>query len=123
VELEKKERERLSKVMAVVPAMDFETYWKNEVETLRVAYKEVITTHPEAKEALEKVHEVLTNIVILAGSTPVEVGRCKDWSKFVEKAEASRISLCNLLEGETLFNAVRGLLPSAHRPQKNPTKQ
>jgi hypothetical protein len=41
VEPEKKEKEKLSKVMAVVPAMVFETYWKNEVEALRAAYKEV----------------------------------------------------------------------------------
>jgi len=95
--------------MAVVPAMDFETYWKNEVEALRAAYKEVITTHPEAKMTLEKVHEVLTKIGSLAGCTPGEVGRSKEWTKIVEEAEASRISLCDLLEGETLFSALYGV--------------
>jgi predicted KAP-like P-loop ATPase len=92
VELEKKERERLSKVMGVVPSIDFETYWKNEVEALRAAYKEVITTHPDAKMALEKMTEVLTNIASLAGCAP---GRNKEWTKIVEKAEASRMSLCD----------------------------
>jgi hypothetical protein len=31
------------------------------------------------------------------------------FEKVVEKAEASRISLCDLLEGETLFSALYGV--------------
>jgi hypothetical protein len=50
VDLDREEGERVSKVMAVVPAMDFEPYWKEEVEALRAAYQEVIASHPEAKK-------------------------------------------------------------------------
>jgi len=40
-----------------------------------------LKNYPEAKKALEKMHEVLRNIVRLAGCTPVEVGMCKDLKK------------------------------------------
>jgi hypothetical protein len=77
--------------MAGITTLDFEFYWHKEVKALRLAYKEVIVSHPEAKEAMEKVYEVLTDIASLAGCTPREVGESKEWACIVEKAEASRI--------------------------------
>jgi len=55
---------------------------------------------------MEKVHEVLSDIASLAGCTPKEIGESKEWACIVEKTEASRINLCELLEGETLFSAL-----------------
>jgi hypothetical protein len=83
--------------MAGITAMNFELYWQKEVEALRVAYKKVMATHPEAKKAMEKVHEVLSDIASLAGCTPREVGDSKEWASIVEKSEASRINLYELL--------------------------
>jgi hypothetical protein len=53
-EIERKKEEGLNKFVAVVPATDIETYWKKEIEALRAAYQEVITTHPEAKKLYRK---------------------------------------------------------------------
>jgi hypothetical protein len=64
-EIERKKENGLNKVVAGVPATDFETFWKKEIEAVRATYQEVITTHPEAKRAIEKVHEILTDIVSL----------------------------------------------------------
>jgi hypothetical protein len=48
-DIERKNGGDLNNVMAVVPAMDFETYWKKETGTLRASYQKVIT-HSEAKK-------------------------------------------------------------------------
>jgi len=53
-DIERKNGGELNKVVAVVPAMDFETNWKKEIEAPRASYQEVITTHPEAKKLYRK---------------------------------------------------------------------
>jgi len=37
-EIERKKGGGLNKIVAVVPATDFETYWKKEIKALRAAY-------------------------------------------------------------------------------------
>jgi hypothetical protein len=99
-----------TKFMAGITAMNFELYWQKEVEALRMAYKKVMATHHlEVKKAMERVHEVLSDIASLAGCTPREVGESKEWVSIVEKSEAGRINLFELLEGETLFSALYGV--------------
>jgi hypothetical protein len=94
--------------MCGVPALDYEVYWQNENEALREAYKEVMTSHPQAKAAVVKVYEI-TDITRLAGCTPKEIGESKEWANTVKRDEASRARLCGTLEGETLFSALYGI--------------
>jgi hypothetical protein len=95
--------------VAGVPALAFEVYWKNESEALRAAYKEVMASYPQAKAAVDKVYEVITDITRLAGCTPKEIPESKEWVSIVKRAEAGRASLCGTLEGETLFSALYGV--------------
>jgi hypothetical protein len=71
--------------MAGVPALSFEKYWQKETEALRAAYKRVMASHPEAKKAMEKAYEVVTDIAQLAGCTPKEVSEGKEWVNIVKR--------------------------------------
>jgi DNA-binding transcriptional regulator GbsR (MarR family) len=66
-----------------VPALNFEKYWHREIEALKADYKKVMASHPEAKKAMEKAYEVLTDIANLAGCTPKEVGESTEWTSIV----------------------------------------
>jgi hypothetical protein len=59
--------------MAGITAMNFELYLQKEVDALKVTYKKFMATHPEAKKAMEKVQEVLSDIACPAVCTPREV--------------------------------------------------
>jgi hypothetical protein len=108
--------------MAGVPALNFEKYWHKEIEALRAAYKKVMARHPDAKKAMEKAYEVLTDIAHVAGCTPKEAGESTEWASIVQKAEASRINLCGMLEGETLFSSLYGVYMYTFTEMKNVLK-
>lgn len=105
--IEKKRKK--TKGMAGIPDLPYETYWKNESEANRVAYKEVIVHHPQAKAEVEKLYDIITDITGLAGCTPKEISESKEWANIVKRAEAGRASLCATLEGETFFSALYGV--------------
>jgi hypothetical protein len=109
--------------MAGVPALNFEKYWHREIEALKAAYKKVMASHPEAKKAMEKAYEVLTDIAHLAGCAPKEVGESTEWAGIVQKVEASRINLCGMLEGETLFSSLYGVYMHTFTELKNVLKK
>jgi len=104
------------------PALNFEKYWHREIEALKADYKKVMASHPEAKKAMEKAYEVLTDIAHLAGCAPKEVGESTEWAGIVQKVEASRINLCGMLEGETLFSSLYGVYMHTFTELKNVLK-
>jgi hypothetical protein len=55
------------------------------------------------------VYELITDITILAGCTPREIGEGKEWANIVKRAATSRTNHCARLEGETLFTALHGV--------------
>jgi len=55
--------------VAQVPALSRDEHWLLELESLRVEYKDVIRQHPEARDAVERVHKFLNDIVCLARCT------------------------------------------------------
>jgi hypothetical protein len=97
-------------------------YWHKEIEALRAAYRKVMASHPEAKKAMKKAYEILTDIAILAGCTSKEFWGSKEWANIVKKAEAGRINLCGMLEGGTLFSALYGVYLPAFTELKNVLK-
>jgi len=108
--------------MAGVPAPEYEVYWQNKSEAPREAYKEVMASHPQAKAAVVKTYEIITEIARLAGCTPKEIGESYEWANIVKKAETSRASLCATLEGETLFSALYGVYMMAFMDLKTVLK-
>jgi len=68
-----------------------------------------MASHPQAKAAIGKVYEVMTDIARLAGCTPKEVGESKEWANIVNRTEAGRVKLFGTLEGETLLSALYGV--------------
>jgi hypothetical protein len=107
-DIARRERKR-KESMAGFPALEYEVYWQNENEALREAYKEVMASHPQAKAAVVKVYEIITDMTRLVVCTPKEIGECKEWANIVKRAEVSRASLCATLEGETLFSTLYGV--------------
>jgi hypothetical protein len=61
-----------------------------------------MSSHPQAKATVQNVYEVITDNKILAGCMPKEIGERQEWAKIVERAEAGIVSLCGMLEGETV---------------------
>jgi len=109
--------------MAGYPAPECEVYWQNESEAVREAYKEVMASHQQAKAAVVKTYEIITDIARLAGCTPKEIGESQERANIVKKVETSRASLCTTLEGETLFNALYGVYMLAFIDQKSVLKK
>jgi hypothetical protein len=78
-------RERENEDMAGITAIIFELYWQREVDALRMTYEKVMDTHPAAKKAMEKVHEVLSDIACPAVCTPREVSESKEMGEYSRK--------------------------------------
>jgi hypothetical protein len=75
---------------------------------LHSEYKDIVAKYPDAAPIMEKVHKVLCDIVSIAGCTPANVGRGKEWESIVESAEQDRRQLCDSLKGKLLFSALYG---------------
>jgi len=68
--------------MAQVPALGCE-HWHNELESLRVDYKDLVKQHPDARDAIEKLRSVLLDIVRLAECTPSPSDESVAWDRVV----------------------------------------
>jgi hypothetical protein len=60
--------------MAIVPPPEFKKLRSNQIESLRLEYKEVMKHHPDADAVMERVHGILIDISRLAGRTPASLG-------------------------------------------------
>lgn len=54
-------------------------------------------------------HDVLTDISILAAYTSKIVGGSDVWQKIVQRTETVRVSLCKVLKGKTVFDELYGV--------------
>lgn len=100
---------RVQGTVAWVPALGYEEHWHTQLEFLGTEYKDVVIKHPDAKDVIRKVQDILNDISRLAGCTPKKIGECDDWQNIVRRAEADRVSLSRVLEVKTLFGALCGL--------------
>lgn len=51
--------------MAQVLPLGYEKHWHSELVSLRAEFKDLIKQHPEVREAVEKVHDVRSDIATL----------------------------------------------------------
>jgi len=87
----------------------YEEHWHNELKSLRKEYKELIKQHLDARDTIQKVHNILNDIVRLAGYTPRKIGKNEAWDCVVSRTEADKMSLCRVLDGKSLFSALYGV--------------
>jgi hypothetical protein len=65
----------------------WEQYWLHQYNSLRSDYKAIVGKYPEAENVMQQVHNVLGDIVSLAGCTPSHVGESDAWKAIVDHAE------------------------------------
>jgi hypothetical protein len=70
--------------MANVHTPEFQVFWPNLIDSLRLEYENTIKQHPDANAVVEHVRGVLTASVRLAGCTPASVGESPKWTLIVE---------------------------------------
>jgi hypothetical protein len=68
--------------------------------SLRAEPTDFLKQHPEAKEDLDKVLNMLTDITSLVGCTPQKIGESEPWARVVHRAEVDRVNLCRLSEAK-----------------------
>jgi hypothetical protein len=70
--------------MTQVPLLEYVVHWHN----VRAESEDLLKQHSEAREAVEKVHNVLSGIASLAGCTPKKTGESEEWVRMVHRAES-----------------------------------
>jgi hypothetical protein len=65
--------------MAQVPPLGYKEHWRIELEFLRAESKPLSRKHPEAKDAIEKVHNVFSDTASLVGCTPKKIWESDAW--------------------------------------------
>jgi hypothetical protein len=97
--------------MACIPAPEFQALWSNQIESLKLEYRNTIDRHPDASNLMERVDVVLREISSLEECTPASVGestKCKQIIK--NSADTGRI-LHQILQRETnkVYIALHGV--------------
>jgi hypothetical protein len=76
----------------------------SSVDEIRISC--ITNTYPEAASSVQQVYKVLSDIEILAGSTPAKVREISGWTSIVKSAEEDRENFCNGLDEKTRFSAL-----------------
>jgi hypothetical protein len=95
--------------MADAPVPGFREYWTQTLASLNYQCHAITNKYSEAGTAVQQVHKVLSDIEILAGCTPAEVGESSEWTTTVNSAEEKRANFCKSLDGKLLFSALYGI--------------
>jgi hypothetical protein len=72
--------------MACLPAPESQTPWFNQIESLKMEYKNTVDRHPDASDVMESVYVHLKDNVGLEGCTPASAGESSTWKQIVTKA-------------------------------------
>jgi hypothetical protein len=56
--------------MANVPTPEFQKFWSNQIESLRLECGDILQQHSDAEAVIESVRGILISIARLAGCTP-----------------------------------------------------
>jgi hypothetical protein len=95
--------------MANVSTPQFQKLCSNQIESLKLEYREVTQQDPDAGSVVERVLEVLTAIARLAGCTPASVGESPKWAVIAQNMVDTRRKLRHILRGKLLYSALYGV--------------
>jgi hypothetical protein len=92
--------------MAYVPTAESQTPWSNQIESLKLEYKNTVDRHPDAGDVMERVYVHLKDIVSLDGCTPASAGENSKLKQIVTNAADTRRKLYQILQGKRLYSAL-----------------
>jgi hypothetical protein len=95
--------------MADVPVPEFRKYWTPRLASLNSQCHAITNRCPEVGTVVQQVYKVLSDIVILAWCTQVEVGESSEWTTTVNSGGENRANFCKSRDGELLFSALYGM--------------
>jgi hypothetical protein len=95
--------------MARLSQPKHEDHWKEELSSLSDESSDIIKKYPDTAIVIKQVTNILSDLVSLAGCTPVQVGESDAWKKVVENAKQDRLNFCQILKGKRLFLALCGM--------------
>jgi 5-carboxymethyl-2-hydroxymuconate isomerase len=95
--------------MANVPTPEFQKFWSNQTDSLRMEYGDTIQQHPDTDAVIERVHGVLIATARLAECTPASVREGPKWTTIVQNMAETRRYLHLLLKGKQLYSALYGV--------------
>jgi hypothetical protein len=94
--------------MADVPVPVFWKYWTQMLTSLNSQCHAIAIKYPKPGTVVQ-VQKVLSDIEILAGCTPAEVGECSEWTSIVNSAKENRANFFKSLVGKLLFSVFYGM--------------
>jgi hypothetical protein len=94
--------------MARLSQPKHEEHWKEALSSLSDESSDIIKIYPDTAVVIKQVTNILSDLVSLAGCTPVQVGGSDAWKKVVENAKQDRLNFCQILKGKRFFLALCG---------------